>query len=114
MSSVLTRSGRRGYDADVYDAKRDANEGPIVDALTALGCTVYRLNGEPPDLLVGEPRHGRTFLLEVKTADGKLTPSQKKFHIWYKGKIHLVRTVDEAIGVLANYWRHDGQRTQTT
>ena len=45
---------------------RDANEGAIVAALEAAGCSVARLSGDAgvPDLVVGV--RGRTELLEVK------------------------------------------------
>ncbi len=52
-------------------SKRDANEGPIVEALRAVGAAVTFLSVTGcPDLLVGY--QGRTFLLEVKglTATG--------------------------------------------
>lgn len=55
---------------------RDANEGPIVDALEAAGATVSRLDGKngEPDLLVGFA--GVNELMEVKrpiTSTGKTT-----------------------------------------
>jgi hypothetical protein len=41
----------------VYRRSRDNNESDIVNALRAVGCTVYRLDGDPGvlDLLVGCP-----------------------------------------------------------
>jgi hypothetical protein len=38
--------------------------------------------------------------MEVKKEKGKLTPEQVKFHENWKGEIHIVRTVDEAIEIL--------------
>jgi hypothetical protein len=51
-------------------ARRDDNEGPIVEALRAAGAsvTVIGMGDGVPDLLVGMA--GRTYLLEVKHAPG--------------------------------------------
>lgn len=51
-----------------YATKRDASEGPIVDALRGVGAMVYRLD-EPCDLLVWYRERWTT--LEVKTPWGK-------------------------------------------
>lgn len=85
--------------------KRDANERQIIDALTALGCTVTQLDGGDGrmDLIVAEPHHHQTFSLEVKGEDGKLNTLQKKYHAWWVGRIHLVRTVDQAVAVATEY-----------
>jgi hypothetical protein len=55
------------------DARRDANEVEIVSALELVGARVWRLN-KPFDLIVGWG--GRLFMLEVKTATGKLKAEQ--------------------------------------
>ena len=86
--------------------KPDANHGRIVEALTLAGCDVLDLkavgNGAP-DLLVGWPcsPHYLT-LLEVKDGEKppsarKLTPDQVEFHARWKGPIHIVTSVDEAL-----------------
>jgi hypothetical protein len=84
-------------------AKIDANQGEIVKALRAIGCSVVSLaplgNG-CPDLLVGIFR--RNLLLEVKDGDKsesrrKLTPMEREFHETWKGKVETVHNVDEAI-----------------
>lgn len=78
-------------------SKRDAAEGPIVDALRAVGAHVTRLSGVgAPDLLVRSPR-GLLVALEVKGKHGKRTDAQEESQ-W-----PIVRTIDEAltaIGVL--------------
>lgn len=51
-----------------YAVRRDASEGPIVDALRAVGAIVYRLD-EPCDLLVWY--QGRWQTMECKTPYGK-------------------------------------------
>lgn len=80
-----------------YNAQRDANEKPIVEALKKAGCSVVRLNWV--DLMVGYD--GKTFLIEVKTEDGKLNAKQTlTFASWRGSKIHIIRTVDEALEVI--------------
>ncbi len=85
-------------------AKVDANQSAIVDALRAAGCSVQSLAAVGkgcPDLLVA--RGKVNILLEVKDATGKLTPDQKTWHEGWRGRAHVVRTVDEALSVL-RYW----------
>ena len=82
-----------------YGAKRDENEVEIVNALRAIGASVAHLSSKGiPDLLVSFKN--KLFLMEVKKKNGKLTPEQVKFHENWKGEIHIVRTVDEAIVIL--------------
>ena len=62
-------------------AKRDANEGPIRDALRAIGCQVTTID-LPADLLVYDPVTDLIILVEVK-GEGKradLTPAECRFH----------------------------------
>lgn len=60
-----------------YDARTDANERQIVDALQAAGYVVWQIRW-PVDLLVGTPS-GRWLPMEVKTAKGRLTEDQERF-----------------------------------
>jgi hypothetical protein len=90
-------------------AKIDDNQPDIVKALRAQGCDVLSLaaigNG-CPDLLVSRPYYPHHYyLLEVK--DGakppsarKLTPDQEKFHREWKGQIHIVTSVEEALNAV--------------
>lgn len=71
----------------------DANHEEIRQALEQAGATVESIG--PLDLIVGA--HGRTYLLEVKTAKGKLRPKQAQFLSRWKGHAAVVRTADEAI-----------------
>jgi hypothetical protein len=70
-----------------YAAKVDETQGVIVDALTKAGASVeflsYGTRPGRPDLLVGF--HGRTFLLEVKSAGRKLRKSQAEWHARWRG-----------------------------
>ena len=87
-------------------AKIDDNQPAIVKALRAHGCDVLSLaavgNG-CPDLLVSRPYYPHHyFLLEVKDGEKsasrrELTPAQMKFHAEWKGPIHIVTSVDEAL-----------------
>jgi Holliday junction resolvase len=82
-----------------YGAKRDENEVEIVNALRTIGASVAHLSSKGiPDLLVSFKN--KLYLMEVKKPKGKLTPEQIKFHENWKGEIHIVRTVDEAIKIL--------------
>jgi hypothetical protein len=81
-----------------YAKRRDDNEKPIVDGLTALGFEVERLDvcdlivrrrSWPPDKLR---------LLEVKSARGSLTPRQKLFRLRFP--VAVVRSLDEALEAL--------------
>ena len=84
-------------------ARRDANEKGIVEALRAVGATVYLLD-EPCDLLVGY--HGQTILMELKnpnTGYGKkgFNANQKHFaENWKGGPFCLVDSVDSALRML--------------
>ena len=77
-----------------YGNQRDANEPEIIEALEQIGCSVMRLD-IPCDLLVGIA--GRTYLLEVKSATGTLTPDQEKFTDLWRGQFSVVRSVEDAL-----------------
>lgn len=84
-------------------AKIDANQGEIVKALRAVGCTVAITSAVGkgfPDLVVA--RHRRNWLMEVK--DGRLPPSAREltpdqliFHTHWAGQIDVVNSIDEAL-----------------
>jgi hypothetical protein len=71
----------------------DANHRDIRAGLEAVGASVEVKS--PLDLLVGY--RGKNYLIEVKTAKGKLRPSQVKFFDRWKGQAIVVRTMDEAL-----------------
>lgn len=74
----------------------DANHAEIRKALENAGAVV--VPDGPCDLLVGF--RGANYLLEVKTATGKLRASQEGFLRRWKGQVHVVRSVDEALTVI--------------
>jgi hypothetical protein len=71
----------------------DQNHQAIRDGLEALGASV--VSDGPLDLLVGF--RGANYLLEVKTATGKLRASQERFLGRWQGQAVVVRTLDEAM-----------------
>ena len=81
-------------------AKRDANEQPICEALTKAGCAVLKVSSAgAPDLVV--LKGARVWLMEVKAKDGRLTPAQVRFRKTWTGPQPLtVRSVEQALHVL--------------
>lgn len=97
-------------------AKIDANQPAIVKALRALGCDVLILSAVGdgcPDLLVTAPVFPRrTMLIEIKDGakpprERRLTTDQVEFHRDWRGEIHVVKSVDEAIAVVTAHWSGD-------
>ena len=82
-----------------YDAKRDANELPIVRRLEADGYSVQRLTPPAPDLLVGIGRVN--VLLEVKVDGERLTDPQETWHSNWKGQVAIVTSPEQASLVVA-------------
>jgi Holliday junction resolvase len=84
-----------------YRKKVDRNQKEIVQALRAAGATVellHTVGAGVPDLMVGVNQ--TNYLLEVKTAKGKLTKDQVVWHAAWKGQVAVVRTVEEALAVI--------------
>ncbi len=79
------------------NARRDANEPAIVDALRAQGFHVTRINGTGvPDLLVSK-RGGFMRLVEVKMPKGRYRQAQIDFReAWPGPPIITLRTIDDA------------------
>lgn len=78
----------------------DANQGEIVNALRQVGVCVVDLSAVGhgvPDLLCADM--AGTFLVEVKTPEGKLRASQREFADGWPGDLYIVRDVGEAIEV---------------
>jgi Holliday junction resolvase len=79
-----------------HPAKRDRVEDEIVRRLRAAGFSVQPLIGDGvPDLLIA--RNGREALIEVKSGNKPLRPSQVEWHANWRGpKPLIVRSVEEA------------------
>jgi len=84
-------------------SRRDENEKEIVEALRAVGATVYLLD-QPCDLLVGY--RNQTILMELKNPNSKygkkgFNENQKHFaENWSGGPFCLVDSVDAALRML--------------
>lgn len=80
----------------------DSNQSAIVDALHAVGATVFRLGDRGlPDLLIA--RAGRLWLAEVKTRTGKMRASQLKVAMQLDRAfvtVHILRSVDDALKLI--------------
>ena len=84
-------------------ARVDDNQKEIVEAARKMGCTVQLLHSVGqgcPDLLVGIS--GTNDLWEVKdgrktASHRRLTDDQVKWHSEWRGRVCVIRSVDEAI-----------------
>lgn len=91
-------------------ARVDNNQKEIVKALRSIGATVESLASVGcgvPDLLVGY--HGTNYLLEVKDGEKppskqRLTPDETNWHLLWRGRVAIVRTVEEAIEMVLEQW----------
>lgn len=87
-------------------ARTDLVHQPIVDALRRVGVSVQSLAGcsdGVPDLLCGVG--GENLLLELKTGTKapsarKLTPDQVKWHDSWRGTVHVVESVEQALAIV--------------
>lgn len=61
----------------------------------------FRTPGEPDVVCVADG--GRFFMVELKTATGKLSPDQQAIHAWARKlghTVHVVRSLEEFIALL--------------
>ena len=90
--------------------RRDANEGPIIDALRGMGCSVKQTHDF--DLVVGY--QGRNIIIEVKDpakspSARKLTPDQVKFKAEWRGQYDVAYTPEDAIHIVQKHtWSGSG------
>lgn len=85
----------------------DANQAEIVDALRQAGASVtdlHEVGKGCPDIVVGwrDARTGAyvTTLMEIKTAQGTLTPEERDWWAAWQGMAHIVRSPQEALRVI--------------
>lgn len=79
----------------------DNNQGEIVAALRAVGCSVYLIQ-RPLDLLIYSPKKQSYFLADVKNPKGgKLTKAQKEFTSKWTGPWYLLESVDDALRLVS-------------
>lgn len=79
-------------------AKIDANQPAIVSALREVGVSVQSLatiGKGCPDIIAAKGE--RIWLMEIKGAKGKLTPDQVAWIHGWRGVVHIVRGVDDAL-----------------
>lgn len=87
-------------------AKVDANHKAIMQVMRSIGASVQSLAATGkgcPDLLVGYK--GINYLMEVKDGDKvlsaqKLTIDQQHWHSAWRGRVHVVKSEDEALKIL--------------
>jgi Holliday junction resolvase len=87
------------HGAGRFNARRDANEPLVVDALKAQGFNVERVGGKGfPDLVI--TKGGQAWFCEVKMPKGKLNEHQQAFKArWTGPPILVLRTVEDALRV---------------
>ena len=81
--------------------RTDSNQAQIIAALREFGASVQDLSSVGkgcPDLAVGFG--GKTFLMEVKTDKGKLNPREEKWHSSWRGSVHIIHDILEAIEII--------------
>jgi len=86
-------------------SRTDWNQSAIVEALRAAGASVFITSGVRhgfPDLVVGfdNGNEKRTYLLEVKAPDAKLTDDELLFMRKWCGDYHVVRSPEEAVRII--------------
>ncbi len=85
-------------------ARVDSNHAEIVKALRQVGVSVQSLatiGKGCPDILAA--KGDKVWMIEIKGPKGKLTPDQVEWIGKWKGRVDIIRTVDEAlvlVGVL--------------
>jgi len=81
--------------------KRDKNHADVHGWFYGMGCSVFdtsALGRGFPDLVVGV--NGLNLMVEVKTPAGKLTRQQRELFAVWRGKIHVVCTMDDCIALV--------------
>lgn len=82
-------------------ARVDANHSQIVAELRKAGVSVFSLHAVGDgcgDIICGIRR--RTYLFEIKTDEGELTPAQIKFRDEWRGQYDVIRTAEDALRVM--------------
>lgn len=90
-----------------YNRRKDANQSPIVAGLIQAGYSVFdasAVGGGFTDLVVGgvDRKDGirKNWIMEVKTVKGKLNPLQVEWHETWRGPVHIIRSLDDALLVV--------------
>ena len=83
--------------------RTDSNQSSIVAGLREFGASVadtHIVGKGFPDIVVSYRL--KVYLMEIKSADGRLTPDEQKFHNEWRGIIYTVRTIEQAIQILCD------------
>jgi Holliday junction resolvase len=81
--------------------RADKNQLEIVKALREIGASVLVLSQVgfgAPDLLLGW--QGKNILIEVKSKNGKLSKSQKDWIFDWRGRVEVVRSIEDVIRII--------------
>lgn len=81
-------------------ARVDTNQKQIVAALRGVGASVWvtsMVGRGAPDLVVW---YRQLYLMELKEGKGELTPDEAEWIARFKGPVHIVRSVDEALQII--------------
>ena len=88
-----------------FARRQDANHNELIEAYERLGVAVIDLSKAAevvrpglPDLLCS--LHGHTWLTEVKTDNGGLSPVQLHFMAQWKGLVEVAYSVDDVIAIV--------------
>lgn len=80
--------------------RRDGNHQAITAAFQRLGYATVdcsQLGGDVPDLLVCKANDWA--FIEIKTGKRKVTPGQQAFAARWPGRVRVVRSLDDVIGL---------------
>ena len=79
-----------------FDARRDANEREIIEALSWHGWSVTQINGtDQPDLFIAKDEV--TIAVEVKRPGRKLSPGQQRWRDQWNGLYIIAYEAQQAI-----------------
>jgi len=87
-----------------YGARTDSNQSSLVRQINSIpGCKVIDLSGVAggcPDILIQHYTVGvyKFYLVEIKTAKGRLNKKQKVFHVEHH--CHVAKTLDDILHIL--------------
>ena len=81
--------------------KIDINQKQIVEELRQLFFSVAVTSAAGkgfPDIVVGY--NGKSYLFEIKSPGGKLTPAQIKFSREWRGQWNVIETAEDALAIM--------------
>ena len=80
----------------------DANQNEIVAELLKIPALsvidLREVGNDCPDILIGY--HGDNFLIEIKTAKGKVKPGQQRHYDEWPGQTAIARSLDDVLMII--------------